>query len=77
VHQLQGERSYHIFYQLVRGADKRLREALRLPSKPDDFKYLAQSGCLVRGGRPGGGAAGARALQQQGLGACRAAGVRG
>jgi hypothetical protein len=49
VHQLPGERSYHIFYQLVRGADKRLRQKLRLPAKPEDFKYLAQSGCLVGG----------------------------
>lgn len=47
VHQLPGERSYHVFYQLVRGADKRLRAALKLPAKPQDFKYLAQSGCLV------------------------------
>ncbi|KAI8476203.1 MAG: P-loop containing nucleoside triphosphate hydrolase protein [Monoraphidium minutum] len=46
VHQLPGERSYHIFYQLVRGADKRQRAAFKLPSKPQDFKYLAQSGCL-------------------------------
>lgn len=50
MHQLQGERSYHIFYQLVRGADKKLRDALRLPAKPEEFKYLAQSGCLVRTG---------------------------
>ncbi|WIA33590.1 hypothetical protein OEZ86_006714 [Tetradesmus obliquus] len=46
VHQLKGERSYHIFYQLVRGTkDKTQREALRLPNKPSDFAYLAKSGC--------------------------------
>jgi myosin-5 len=49
VHQLKGERSYHIFYQLVRGTkDKTQREALRLPGKPSDFAYLAKSGCTVR-----------------------------
>jgi myosin-5 len=48
VHQLKGERSYHIFYQLVRGTkDKTQREALRLPGKPSDFAYLAKSGCTV------------------------------
>jgi hypothetical protein len=49
VHQLKGERSYHIFFQLVRGTkDKTQREALRLPGKPSDFAYLATSGCTVR-----------------------------
>jgi hypothetical protein len=46
---LPGERSFHIFYQLVRGADEALRAALRLPARPQDFQYLAQSGCLVGG----------------------------
>jgi myosin heavy subunit len=53
VHQLKGERSYHIFYQLVRGTkDKVQREALRLPGKPSDFAYLAKSGCTVRDAAP-------------------------
>eukprot|EP00882_Tetradesmus_deserticola_P029493 GHRQ01033038.1.p1 GENE.GHRQ01033038.1~~GHRQ01033038.1.p1 ORF type:complete len:327 (+),score=154.65 GHRQ01033038.1:84-1064(+) len=52
VHQLKGERSYHIFYQLVRGTkDKTQREALRLPGKPSDYNYLAKSGCTVGGAK--------------------------
>jgi myosin-5 len=49
VHQLKGERSFHIFYQLVRaaGKDKALKAALRLPTKPQEFAYLAKSGCVV------------------------------
>eukprot|EP00775_Hariotina_reticulata_P008956 gene8956-9132_t len=47
VHQLKGERSYHILYQLVKGVrDKALREALRLPNRPSDFHYLSKSGCV-------------------------------
>lgn len=49
VHQLKGERSYHIFYQLVRGAGPELRQELCLPSHPTGFRFLAQSGCTVRG----------------------------
>lgn len=48
VRQLKGERSYHIFYQLVRGCkDKAEREMLRLPNKPTEYAYLAKSGCTV------------------------------
>ena len=41
-----GERSYHIFYQLVRGAtsDQR-REMGDLPSDIDHYNYLNKSGC--------------------------------
>lgn len=52
VHQLKGERSFHILYQLVRGAaaDKGgLKERLHLPNKPSDFNYLSKSGCVVSG----------------------------
>eukprot|EP00879_Flechtneria_rotunda_P012719 GHRR01013282.1.p1 GENE.GHRR01013282.1~~GHRR01013282.1.p1 ORF type:complete len:1481 (+),score=699.13 GHRR01013282.1:1396-5838(+) len=46
VHQLKGERSYHIFYQLIRGIqDKPQRQALKLPNKPTEFAYLSKSGC--------------------------------
>jgi hypothetical protein len=49
VHQLKGERSFHIFYQLVRGAgkDKALKAELKLPNKPSEFVYLSKSGCMV------------------------------
>lgn len=48
VHQLKGERSFHIFYQLVRGTkDEPTRKALRLPIKVTEFNYLNKSGCTV------------------------------
>ncbi|PSR90951.1 Myosin-1 like [Actinidia chinensis var. chinensis] len=39
-----GERSYHIFYQLCAGAPHDLRENLNLGSA-DDYKYLRQTNC--------------------------------
>ncbi|KAL0311086.1 UNVERIFIED_CONTAM: Myosin-2 [Sesamum angustifolium] len=41
----QGERSYHIFYQLCSGAPSDLRGRLRL-KKASDYNYLNRSGCL-------------------------------
>jgi hypothetical protein len=46
VHQLKGERSYHIFYQLVRGANQEERKRYCLPTSPSYFNYLKQSGCM-------------------------------
>ncbi|GFR42870.1 hypothetical protein Agub_g3861, partial [Astrephomene gubernaculifera] len=43
--QLKGERSFHIFYQLVRGVTEEERAAFLLPQKPQDFHFLSQSGC--------------------------------
>ncbi|KAL5825982.1 hypothetical protein ACOSQ3_017817 [Xanthoceras sorbifolium] len=40
----EGERSYHIFYQLCAGATLALREKLNLRSA-NDYKYLRQSSC--------------------------------
>ncbi|CAD5211123.1 unnamed protein product [Bursaphelenchus xylophilus] len=40
----KGERNFHIFYQLLAGADKNMRENLGI-SNPDYYGYLAQSGC--------------------------------
>ncbi|XP_061989784.1 myosin-1-like [Rosa rugosa] len=40
----EGERSYHIFYQLCAGAPPALREMLNLKSA-DEYKYLQQSNC--------------------------------
>ncbi|KAH9288716.1 hypothetical protein KI387_032833, partial [Taxus chinensis] len=46
VQQSQGERSYHIFYQLCAGASPSLRERLNL--KPaEEYFYLNQSNCLT------------------------------
>ncbi|KAK6131574.1 hypothetical protein DH2020_034685 [Rehmannia glutinosa] len=41
----QGERSYHIFYQLCAGATSDLRGRLRL-KRACDYSYLSQSDCL-------------------------------
>lgn len=40
-----GERSYHVFYQLCAGAPPSLRERLKL-KEAQDYNYLNQSGCL-------------------------------
>ncbi|CAF2128211.1 unnamed protein product [Brassica napus] len=40
----EGERSYHIFYQLCAGASSALREKLNLKSA-HEYKYLGQSNC--------------------------------
>eukprot|EP00898_Chlorokybus_atmophyticus_P008905 jgi/Chlat1/9015/Chrsp94S08344 len=44
VQQAQGERSYHVFYQLCAGADTSLRSSLRL-LPAERYRYLDQSGC--------------------------------
>ncbi|MQL72214.1 hypothetical protein Taro_004528 [Colocasia esculenta] len=41
----EGERSYHIFYQLCAGASLALREKLNLRAA-DEYKYLRQSSCF-------------------------------
>eukprot|EP00268_Persea_americana_P032470 TRINITY_DN3195_c0_g1_i1.p1 TRINITY_DN3195_c0_g1~~TRINITY_DN3195_c0_g1_i1.p1 ORF type:complete len:974 (-),score=224.12 TRINITY_DN3195_c0_g1_i1:1265-4186(-) len=41
----EGERSYHIFYQLCAGAPPALREKLNLKSA-HDYKYMKQSNCF-------------------------------
>jgi hypothetical protein len=46
--QLPGERSYHVFYQLVAGASKEQCKLYHLPADAADFNYLSKSGCLVR-----------------------------
>ncbi|KAK4481570.1 hypothetical protein RD792_012472 [Penstemon davidsonii] len=45
----EGERSYHIFYQLCAGAPQVLREKLNLKSA-EEFKYLSQSNCYTISG---------------------------
>ncbi|KAI3472534.1 hypothetical protein Pfo_030685 [Paulownia fortunei] len=45
----EGERSYHIFYQLCAGAPPVLREQLNLKNA-DEFKYLSQSNCFTISG---------------------------
>lgn len=44
------ERNYHVFYQLLRGADKKLREHLRLPgSDIEDFAYTRDGNGSISG----------------------------
>ncbi|KAL6657794.1 hypothetical protein ACP70R_005574 [Stipagrostis hirtigluma subsp. patula] len=45
VQRAQGERSYHIFYQLCSGAPPLIKKKLYLKS-PNDYNYLKQSNCL-------------------------------
>ncbi len=60
--QLKGERSFHIFYQLVRGASAAEREAFRLPAKVQEFQFLSQVraghrkwACIISAKRNAGG----------------------
>ncbi|CAI5713112.1 unnamed protein product [Peronospora destructor] len=45
VSQSLGERNYHIFYQLLAGADNALRERLQLQT-PEEYEYLRKSECF-------------------------------
>jgi Myosin head (motor domain)/MyTH4 domain len=44
--QLEGERAFHIFYQLCLGADETLRYELYL-DQPDQFYFLTRSSCVT------------------------------
>lgn len=47
VAQDQGERNFHIFYQLLLGGDDELLQKYSLnDNEPDDYHYVGQSGCL-------------------------------
>ena len=39
VSQMSGERNFHIFYQLLAGADQELMKQLKLQGRPDSYKY--------------------------------------
>mmetsp|Transcript_18537 Transcript_18537/g.55885 ORF Transcript_18537/g.55885 Transcript_18537/m.55885 type:complete len:757 (+) Transcript_18537:318-2588(+) len=49
-HQLSGERNYHIFYQMCKGATAEERKLLRMPDNLEDFSYLSASGCSTIAG---------------------------
>ncbi|KAG9406978.1 cytochrome c oxidase subunit 1 [Aphanomyces cochlioides] len=44
------ERNYHIFYQLLAGADDEMKARLSL-AQPQDYEYLKHSGCFVLPGK--------------------------
>jgi len=43
----KGERNFHIFYQLMAGADPQMRSDFGLGNNPLAFSFLAQSGCTA------------------------------
>lgn len=45
VHQSEGERNFHIFYQLLRGGDKELLGHLNVSKYAKQFRYLTESHC--------------------------------
>eukprot|EP00013_Stygamoeba_regulata_P022125 CAMPEP_0177666158 /NCGR_PEP_ID=MMETSP0447-20121125/21435_1 /TAXON_ID=0 /ORGANISM="Stygamoeba regulata, Strain BSH-02190019" /LENGTH=1372 /DNA_ID=CAMNT_0019172293 /DNA_START=454 /DNA_END=4572 /DNA_ORIENTATION=- len=47
VYQNLDERNYHIFYQMVYGASREERTRYGLLSRPEDYYYLSQSGCMT------------------------------
>eukprot|EP01102_Stenamoeba_stenopodia_P010426 TRINITY_DN313_c0_g2_i1.p1 TRINITY_DN313_c0_g2~~TRINITY_DN313_c0_g2_i1.p1 ORF type:complete len:1518 (+),score=388.08 TRINITY_DN313_c0_g2_i1:55-4608(+) len=47
VHLQIGERCYHVFYQLIAGADATLRQKLQLRSSPEDYKTLFEGECYA------------------------------
>jgi hypothetical protein len=47
IKQSDGERSFHVFYQLVNGLSWAEKKQLGLLSVPD-YQYLAKSGCFDR-----------------------------
>ncbi|GAB5355370.1 hypothetical protein AAMO2058_000200100 [Amorphochlora amoebiformis] len=52
VFQTKGERNYHVFYQIMYGADKELKERLGVEKGPRAFYFTSQSGCDTVEGIP-------------------------
>lgn len=45
VYQGKDERTFHIFYQLLRSGDQTRLSKLKLSGDPKDYRYTSQSGC--------------------------------
>lgn len=45
VYQSKDERTFHIFYQLLRSGDAERMSTLKLTGNPADYRYTSQSGC--------------------------------
>lgn len=43
------ERSFHVFYQLLKGGSKELKRDLLLTGSPEDYQYLSSSRLSVEG----------------------------
>ncbi|XP_045484063.1 unconventional myosin IC isoform X1 [Pieris rapae] len=43
VSQMSGERNFHIFYQLLAGADQALLQHLKLQGRPETYKYTSEN----------------------------------
>jgi hypothetical protein len=46
VFQDQGERNFHIFYLLCKGASDDMLKELKMKRDPNNYKYINQSGCM-------------------------------
>ncbi len=43
--QMKGERNYHVFYQIIKGASPDIKQELAVEGGCDSFKFLSMSGC--------------------------------
>ena len=47
VHQIEGERNFHIFYQLLRGASSELKAELEIGDSVEEYAYLSSSQATI------------------------------
>ena len=47
VHQAEGERNFHIFYQMLTGGAPVLLNQVKLQSDPEQYFYLSQVGAVL------------------------------
>ena len=47
VHQMEGERNFHIFYQLLRGATPELKAVMDLSDSANDYHYLSERESVI------------------------------